>query len=257
MKAKELISLITEGITVKENTCDTVKTGDPEREVKRVAITMFPSVKVLEDICKWGADMVIEHEPLYYDHMDKLTDTPVVNRKKELVDKTGALFYRYHDHPHAHCPDMIHQGLVTALGLSGEHVKREAGGSLFILDDPLTATELALVLKEKLRSRNVRLCGEPNKKCRTVALRLGAPAGVFDTVKDDTVDCTIVGEVCEWQCGEYVRDAAALGMNKSMIVLGHVATERDGMELMAKALSEMLPDVTFKYFDTDEIYTFI
>ena len=49
MKAKELIEFITRNITVGERTCDTVKSGDTQKEIRKVAITMLPTAKMLTE----------------------------------------------------------------------------------------------------------------------------------------------------------------------------------------------------------------
>ena len=64
----------------------------------------------------------------------------------------------------------------------------------------------------------------------------------------------LTGETCEWQLGEYARDAAALGMNKSLIVMGHIGSERAGMYHLAKTMEKDYPDLEIKYFECDEVY---
>ena len=43
----------------------------------------------------------------------------------------------------------------------------------------------------------------------------------------------IVGEACEYSICEYVRDAAQLGTDKGLLLLGHMGSEKAGMENLA------------------------
>ena len=65
MTIKNLIDDLERNITVSENTVDTVKAGDAEREVKKVAVAMFASIDTIRAAAAWGADFLIVHEPTY------------------------------------------------------------------------------------------------------------------------------------------------------------------------------------------------
>ena len=256
MKAKELIEFITRNITVGERTCDTVKSGDTQKEIRKVAVTMLPTAKMLTEAIEWGADMIIEHEPIYFNHMDEHIDSPVTLKKEELVKRSGAVLFRFHDYPHTHRPDMIDAGFISALGIDVKETEKVRGGHLFVSSAPMTAKEFALLVEEKLKIAHVRICGSTDTPCTKFAFCLGASGDIFETVVRDDVECVAVGEVCEWRVAEYVRDAAFFGMNKSLLILGHVGSERDGMELMCKELKSLFPSIEFKYFDNEEVYTY-
>ncbi|MBQ3590118.1 MAG: Nif3-like dinuclear metal center hexameric protein, partial [Clostridia bacterium] len=70
MKAKELINELINGAFKQQVTCDTIKAGNEEKELEKVAFTMFATVETVKKAKGWGADMLIVHEPTYYDHMD-------------------------------------------------------------------------------------------------------------------------------------------------------------------------------------------
>ena len=54
----------------------------------------------------------------------------------------------------------------------------------------------------------------------------------------------------------FVRDAAELGLNKSMLLLGHCASERDGMSYLCDLCAGMFPSCECRYFDCGELYTY-
>lgn len=257
MKAKEMIKELCALGPAPEVTCDTVKSGDPERELRRIAVTMFPRIETLHKAALWGADMMIVHEPTYYEHMEMGEDTPVSRQKRDLIEKSGMVLFRFHDRMHASEPDGIAEGELHYLGLSGKVEKTPYFASyIMTLDEELTARELGLLIEKRLGIKRVRIAGERNKKIGRLALCFGSPGGIFELISDERIDSMLIGEVCEWQVCEYARDAAALGINKSVIAMGHVGSERGGMRYLFEKLSASHPDIEFKYFENEEVYSY-
>ena len=68
-------------------TCDTIKAGDPNAEVSKVAVSMFATVDIVRQAKDWGAQLLITHEPTYHDHWDEQpVTTPVALAKKALIE---------------------------------------------------------------------------------------------------------------------------------------------------------------------------
>lgn len=259
MKATDIINYLKDGAYAVEKTCDTVKHGDPQKEIHRLAIAMVPTVDVLKAAQEWGADMLVVHEPLYYDHMDTVKDTPspVVAAKKALVEQSDMVIFRYHDFMHRRPVDMIDAGELYYLGLTGETKRDEATGTdIFTCDTPLTAVELAELFEKKLGVKHVRIAGARDIKSTRIAPMFGAPSSKADLFANEDIEILIAGEICEWKFAEYARDAAALGMNKSVIAVGHVGGERDGMRFLYEKMKAELPSLEIKYLETDEVYTY-
>ena len=254
MKACELIKIINDGASAPNPTCDTVKVGDPEKTIKKVGVTMFATVEVLKKAKEWGADMLIVHEPTYYDHMDVIKEDPVIMAKKELVDNCGMLIYRYHDHMHYREADLISYGQAKYLGLSGKiSSTRFFGSSMMESDTPVSARELVMKMKNELGIPHVRVAGELDKKCTKIALCFGTPGGVSELLREEA-EIVLTGEASEWKLSEYARDAALLGVNKALIVIGHIGSEAGGMIVLAQDLAEKYPDLDVKYFESGAVY---
>ena len=257
MTIKNLIDDLERNITVSENTVDTVKAGDAEREVKKVAVAMFASIDTIRAAAAWGADFLIVHEPTYYNHRDDPFDDPVADRKKQLLEETGLTVYRYHDHPHAKETDMIAEGFFAALGLRGKAEKTPYFGSYrFTCETPVTALSLAEQAEKALGIAHIRICGTRDAACTKLVSCLGTPGGVFDLLRSPDTEIVITGEACEWMLGEYARDAAALGNSKTLLILGHFGSELAGMKLLAQRLERDYPTLAVRYFDNGEVYTY-
>lgn len=239
------------------DTCDTLKAGDPDKEVRKVAVTMFAPPDVIREAAAWGADMLIVHEPLYYNHADVHSDEPQEVMKRTLLEETGMTVYRSHDYPHKTKPDWITDGVVRAFAPElAELPSFREDYSHLTLPAPKTPRELARELEEKLDIRHIRIVGAADEPCTHLAVRPGDPGGVIEELCTEWCEVVVVGEACEWRHYEYARDAAQLGRKKAVLVLGHVGSERPGMAHITRILEKRLPDLQFRYFDCGEVYTY-
>lgn len=257
MKAYELIRQLEDGAFTPEITCDTVKAGSTEKELYKVAVSMFATVDTARAAKDWGADMLIVHEPTYYDHMERFVETPVTLAKRRLIEESGIVVYRYHDNMHYRKTDLITKGMLHYLGLSGRlEITPHFASYVFVSDEAVSALELARRMEKELGIKHVRIAGNRDAKVKRIGACFGTPGGVFELLTGDEVDMILTGEACEWKLCEYARDAAALGMNKSMIVMGHIGSERDGMRLLAEDMKKKYTDLEIKYFECGEVYTY-
>ncbi len=236
------------------NTCDTLKCGSAQKETERIGVTMFATPNVIKDVHAWGAQLLIVHEPTYYNHLDKHSDDPIELEKRALLESTGMTVYRYHDHPHVAVPDMISLGMFRALELKGEYERDDDGLIRFHLDDAVTPRDLAGLLKERLDIKHLRIAGCIDTPCKVLSGKFGSPGGVGRELRSDKCEIVLVGEVCEWSDCEYARDAAQLGHKKAIIAMGHIPSERNGMKYIAEILKKKYPCLEVKYFESGEVF---
>lgn len=257
MRAIDIINELKMGTDAPKPTCDTIKFGDENKEIKKVGVCMMPTVEVLRKAQEWGADLLIVHEPMFYDHMENYEENSVVRAKIELAKNSGMTIFRYHDYLHFRQDDIISNSAVEKLGLKGT---LEQSGSLvcriLTLDTPMSALELAEHIENKLGIEHVRISGEKNKKSTKIATCFGSLGNIKSYIARDDVEIVLSGELCEWADAEFARDACALGMNKSLIVLGHVCSERDGMEALARELAQKHKELEIKYFESEDVYSY-
>lgn len=251
MRANTLWKEVTANVSVPENSCDRLIVGNPEKEVHRIGITMFPTVHVLRELQEWGADMLIAHEPTFNHPLDAYEPNPVTEAKKKMTDDSGIVIYRYHDHAHCATPDLIYEGFMDALRIDGAF-----DGRNWYPNKSMTAVELATTIEERLSIPHVRICGKRNAEIRKVTLCLGGPGSIIRLLKRDDVETVVIGEVCEWHECEYVRDCSELGIQKTILTLGHHMSERDGMKLLAKRLIEKYSQLEFQYFESENVYSY-
>ena len=239
------------------NTCDTLKAGNPDNEVTKVAVSMFATIGVVKAAKEWGAQLLVVHEPTYYNHMDHHSDEKIECEKRAFLENSGLAIYRFHDHPHYNHPDMIAVGEWKYMGFEGETIYGDLfGHSEFVLKEPMAPVEIAKQIEGKLGIKHVRICGNRNIPVTKMSGMFGTPGNVFEKLKAEETEVVLTGEACEWMLGEYARDAADLGYAKTLMILGHIGSERDGMVYVSEVLADRCPELKVKYFECGEVYSY-
>ncbi|MEG1979362.1 MAG: Nif3-like dinuclear metal center hexameric protein [Victivallaceae bacterium] len=247
-----------------KKSCDTLKGGNPEIEFNgKVATTMFPTLSVINAAKAWGANLLIVHEPTYYDHWDSMENfekqtgfkRKILDMKRDFIENSGLVIYRYHDHPHYAEEDLIALGEISQFGLKGRWINsEEIGCSEFELDEAMNVRDIAKTLEKSLDIAHVRICGCNNFMVKRIGLNFGTPGHI----EDKMLHCQLIltGEIVEWIHAEFVRDATELGIPRAIIVMGHTCSEREGMRLLANIIPQKISGVESKYFESGDAYTF-
>lgn len=242
------------------NTVDTIKEGDPETVVTGIVTTFSPTMEVLRKAVADGDNLIVSHEPTFYNHPDDRTlfvDDPVYKEKLAYIREHHLVIWRFHDTWHKRRPDGIAEGFVDQLGWKKYENPGPAGDAGFFFTVPRTTVSgLATVLKWKLHAKVIRVVGDPDLVVTKVAYAPGA-AGEATQVKAlerDDVEVLLVGEIPEWETILYVRDAAQQGRKKALILLGHVTSEESGMDNCAKWLRGLFPAMRVDFIPAGEPY---
>jgi putative NIF3 family GTP cyclohydrolase 1 type 2 len=199
---------------------------------------------------------LIVHEPTFYSNEEAVDlNNPLHRAKKELIESAGITIFRYHDHPHCMKEDLIDISTIKYSGLKGEITGKPYWAiTEFVLDEPLTGAELRDALRTNLNAKWSRIAGEMNKKGTVIAFACGTPGHIMELLLDDRTDFIVTGEVCEWIYGEFVRDLAAIGKNKALIIMGHCRSEYAGMIEVSRILQEKFPQVTVCHIESGDVY---
>ncbi len=242
------------GAPVDPNTVDTFKAGDPETPVTGIATTFLDTYDVLQEAVASGANLIITHEPTFYNHLDEtgfLKGDPVFEQKMAYIREHHLVIWRFHDQWHWRKPDGIIEGFTQAVGW--EKYRRPYEQNAFTLP-PITVGQLAADLRAKLNSRSIRIVGDPLLRVTNVAYLPGASgeAKEIKQLERDDVQVLVAGEAREWETVEYARDAAAEGRQKALILLGHEVSEEAGMEYCARWLRSLFPSVRVTFIPAGE-----
>lgn len=256
--AREVIALIQKNVGVPWTTptVDTFKAGDPDTPVTGIAVTMMATYDVLEHAAAKGKNLIITHEPTFYNHQDTTADLEkqndaVLRAKQDFIAQHHLVVWRFHDYWHRRKPDGILLGMTHALGWdryqSADHPQ------LFVLPDT-TLNGLAEAAKQKLNIRVVRVVGDPQMRLTKVALMPGAAGSdrQIQALESDDVEALVIGETREWETVEYVADAVSQHKRKALIILGHIPSEQAGMQECASWLRTFISGVPIDFIPASE-----
>jgi putative NIF3 family GTP cyclohydrolase 1 type 2 len=242
------------GATPPPNTVDTIKAGDPNTPVTGIVTTFLDTYQVLQQAVAGGKNLIITHEPTFYNHPDDMTvlgDDPVQAEKLVYIQKHHLVVWRFHDTWHLRHPDGILEGVIEEFGW--KPYQSSSDPHLFTLPQT-TVAQLAATLRARAGSRLIRVVGDPQMPVTHVALLPGA-SGLKMQVKvleRDDVQVLVAGEAAEWETVEYARDAAAQGRHKALILLGHEVSEEAGMQYCAQWLKEIFPGMPVEFIKAGE-----
>jgi putative NIF3 family GTP cyclohydrolase 1 type 2 len=250
--AREVIAAIQQhvGVPWQKETVDTFKAGNPDIPVMGIAVTMMATLDVLQRASAQGLNLVITHEPTFYNHLDTPEgmdqNDPVWAEKRAFIEKHGMVIWRFHDHWHRRKPDGIEAGMIHALGWE----KFQSTENPYLFNLPETALQkLAADVAKRLDSPVLRVVGNPQMKVTKIALSPGASGFVHEThaLELDNVEVLVIGETREWETVEYVADAVTEGKNKALIIIGHLPSEQAGMEECTGWLKTFVKDAPVQF----------
>lgn len=256
--ANEIITRIQNevGLDWEDGTVDTFKSGDPQARVTGIAVTVMATLDVLQRAAAAGNNLIITHEPTFFGHFDE-TDLferaadPIYLAKKKFIDDNGLIIWRFHDYWHQRNPDGIMEGMVEALGW--EDYTAHPDAPVFTAPET-TVAALARQIRDRLDIKTMRVLGDPDMRVTQLALSPGAPGyqrhrGLLSR---DDVEVLVMGEANEWETILYADDAVAAGMNKALIIMGHIPSEQAGMENCAAWLRTFVSEVPVTFVPAAE-----
>lgn len=262
--------------------CDGIKAGNPDQECTGVVSALVPTVEVIRKTASLGCNLLYVHEPTSYlspDFPDWKAAFPchIFEEKKKLLNDSGIVVYRDHDHAHAHRPDSIFTGVIRYLGWEPYVQKTSVVpyGYLIELPKSQSVRDLNRLLIEKTGANGIRYIGNPDAMVKRIALighiYPGAfvserfendcyddyPTQIIRAMEENHIDAVLPGEVVEWNLLSYIRDASAFGESKVCFNLGHFNWEQLGSKFAVDWLKGILDqEVPITWIPTGDIWNF-
>jgi putative NIF3 family GTP cyclohydrolase 1 type 2 len=258
MTAREIVDLIKKnsGHQWNERSIrDTFKAGDPDAEVKGIATTMFSTFDVLKRAHQAGLNFVITHEDTWWndpDDIKALTTNPLYLKKLDFIKQSGLIIWRNHDGMHSMRPDWTVTATLRTIGVKGG--ENSTIRSSVIPIPETTLGEFASAVKRHSGIRVIRCVGDPKAKVSKI---LDGPGYGTPRVTPET-DVVVGGESQEADGGfdnvEYVADAQSLGIDKGLVMLGHLVSEQSGMEDLGNWLKTLVKGIPIQFVPAAEPY---
>ena len=259
LSANQIIDLIKKNVTCpwSAQTVDTFKSGNPDDFVTGVAVCMFADMKVLQQAVADKCNLIIAHEPTFYNHLDEtknLENDLVFQDKLKFINENKLIIWRFHDHIHRIKPDGIYVGMIEKLGWR----KNQTDSSMIRFKfEKQTLSAFIHRLKLTFPGSSFRVIGNPDMIVTNVALSVGAPGTERhrNLLEEKDIDLMVAGEAPEWESYQYAYDAQLQGKNKAVIFLGHAVSEASGMNYCASWLKGFLPkDLNIRFVENGSSY---
>ncbi len=248
---------------------DQVLWGETDRECTGVVCCIWATADVIREAAERGANLVISHEALFWNHGDH-TDWLIAQQnraflaKRTLLEEKVVTVWRCHDYIHSGIPapdgsaewvDGIFWPLAQRLGWRLEGAAEPLANQAVLLRATIgerPASQLAREVVSALGSRGLRLIGDPETPVSRVGVAMHMYGFMDDemiSAMDEGIDCLLAMETNDYTLLQYVRDSSQEGMPKCVLSCGHFNIEDPGMAYMPEwlpaALGEGAPEASY------------
>ena len=239
-----------------ETTVDTVKSGDPTKEVTSVAVGWMSTMDNLRMAYENGCDLFITHEPTFWHHSQDerpaRAEPPGISKQK-FLEKTGMVILRVHDIWDPWPEIGIRDSWARGLGLE-RRIAEDNRKFVAVYEIPETtlwafAKHVAMRVRP-LGQDTVWVLGEPNWRVSYPAVGTGCGTPGIEMINRGA-DVVVVCDdgFSYWQRGERFFE-----MGVGVVMVSHGTSEMWGIENLARYLDETFPELQVTYLDRHPRY---
>ncbi|MBI3972115.1 MAG: Nif3-like dinuclear metal center hexameric protein [Chloroflexi bacterium] len=246
-----------------DRTVDTFTCGDPQTEVRGVAVAWQSQWPTLRAAHAAGCNLFVTHEPTFYVHRD---DDPGVfgdeqtEAKRAWLAANEIVIYRCHDVWDVAPEYGIRDSWARGLGLQGPPLAEDARryyGLFAVEPQPLhVLAQLLLARMREIGQRQIQLVGDGERVVRQLAIGTGTacrvPAMAALRAPDGSgPDALLVTEdgMRFWADGSW-----AIDRDLPLLVVNHATAEEWGMRSLAAYLRQQFPGVPVRHFPQGCLY---
>ena len=254
-----------------EESRDQVLYGNIDKECTGIVTTCFASADVLKEAQRLGANLVIPHEALFWnhgDHTDWLSDNKVFQKKKELLDDADITVWRCHDYIHSGIPagyhtysDGIFYGFMKVMDWEKYCTGSAERPMNYEFPQEITASSLAEEIIEKTGLNGMRIVGDPDTPVKKLLIAehvMGHRDNQkIEKIDAEDIDAILTLELIDYTVNEYIRDSAMLGRKRAILAMGHFNAEEPGMRYMATWLKELVKDIPVTFVQSGDVFSYI
>ena len=245
------------GITItEEKTRDKILYGNPDKECTGIVTTIYASPDVIRKTHELGANLIISHEALLWNHGDhkewlEESQNKTYLEKKKLMDDYGIVVWRFHDYIHSGIPynggyiDGIFYGLAQETGWLNARIKDNLSGAVYVECEPTTPREVAKTIKEKWNITGMKCIGNPDAIVTKImvcghVMEGGDSNSLIKKIDEQDINLLLPLELIDFTLTEYIKDSGQLGFNRCILAPGHFNLEEPGMKYMLNYIDEAI-----------------
>ncbi len=203
-------------------------TGDLAQPVRRVLLTVDPTLAVIEEAAAWGADLIVAHHPLLLRGVSSVATTSAKGAAVTRLVVSDIALHVAHTNADVADPGVT-TVLAEALGLTGCRPLSSDGqyavGRVGDLPAPETLAAFADRVAGALPATagGIRVSGDPGALVGTVAVLGGAGDDRFDAVRASGADVYVTADLRHHPALEAREEAR--GGPPYLVDAGHWASE--------------------------------
>ena len=228
---------------------------DPNRDVKKVFISLDVTGDVIDKAAEAGADVIISHHPIFFGGLGNMNALTHSGAKAVKLAKNDIAVMSFHTRLDA-LTDGVNDTLAAIVGLEGvETVGNDQICRVGELPEEMDALDFVNMLKEKLsfggeeREAHIALC-PAGRKVKRVALVGGGGGGEIDLAASVGADTYITGEL------KHHERLSADDFGINLICAGHFFTEYPVCTFLEKTVNEICPEVEAEVIFSNKIVEF-
>ncbi len=210
--------------------------GDRAAEARRVMTCLTVTPESVAEAVEQRAQLLVSHHPILFRAVKRLTTATAEGRTLLSLIRAGVAVYS----PHTAFDNTvggINDALAAKLGLVDVAPLRIGEGRVGRLPRPTPLGELAKTVKAGLNAAAVQVVGDVGRTVERVAIVCGAGGELLGDAARARADVFLTGEM---RFHDYL---AAQAQGVALLLPGHYATERFGVEELAERLQRQWPDV--------------
>ncbi len=216
--------------------------GDRLQPVERVMTCLTLTPLVATEAIRERAQLVVTHHPLPFRPLKRLTSDDPAGRLLLGLIRAGVAIHSPHtafDSAAAGINEQLAEGLGLGeirplIPLAGE-VQQLGVGRLGVCPQPQSLQQTAMRLKQFLQIGGLHIVGDPQWPIERVAIACGSAGDLLAAAIPHDCQLFVTGEARLHTAYE----AEAHGI--AMLLVGHYASERFGVEGLAAALAKQFP----------------
>ena len=230
--------------------------GQTFAKCEKVLLSVDVTSEVLDEAIAGDYDMILSHHPFLLGSGHELTANTA--KGSVLLGSIRKNIALYSAHTNADIvADGVSEVLAKALGLVGARPllaldNSDVGhGRIANLTESTTLLDFARFVARCLPATapGVRVAGNPEMAIRTVALCAGSGGSFLDLAIDQQADVYVTSDLRHHSASDALERARAIGREFALIDISHWAAESMWLEVAAKQLAQLLPDVKFVVSD--------
>jgi dinuclear metal center YbgI/SA1388 family protein len=216
--------------------------GDPQASVERVMTCLTITPNSAQEAIDEHVGLIVTHHPLPFKASKRITTETVEGRLLWNLIRAGVSIYSPHT-AFDSARSGINQRLVEGLGLvdiapinpvaadSDDAIDGLGSGRFGLLPNPITLDELVGRVKSFLKIDSLQVVGQASHVIRQLGVACGSAGDFLKPARRLGCDCLLTGET------RFHTSLEAEATGTPLILAGHYATERFGVEALADELA--------------------